>query len=66
MQTLDGLMQKLAQTGQRLGDLESKVLAIKSRLRFWQVAAGIGIGASILFAIAWLRERERRCSCDTL
>ena len=64
MMSLNDLMRGLKSNGARLSKLESIVARIRGRLRFWQVAAVIGIGAAILLLIFWQRERQQRERCE--
>ncbi len=62
--SFDDLMQHLAQTGSRIQNLEQAIAAAKDRLRFWQLAAGLGIGAAILLFLAWRRARQNLENCE--
>ena len=62
--TLESLLQRLESTGSRLSDLEIKVAVIRKRLRFWRIAAALGIGAAIVFFLAWRGAHQRLEQCQ--
>ncbi len=62
--TLQEFLQRVERTGSRLDNLESAVGAIRKRLRFWQIAAVIGIGSAVVLFLAWRGAHQRLEDCQ--